>query len=300
LGVATRADAGTLYAATAGDHGELYILDPATGAVLRDVGPLNDAAGRNYPLEALAFQPHTRALYGATHYSDTADPTTVSKLVTINPQTAEVTVVGSFFLGNPGTMADIAFAERGGLVGISSYGPPQVFNIDTSTGITTPGGLIGNFPSTEGGGIATMGAGAILGGIADPMYFVTPTADELGRHGFACQRGGCLYLYLTLANPAKPAGGGNYGALDFDGDVLYGLNVGPGSPPQTHLVRINSSTGAVTDIGRLVDGLAAIAFVPEPGTFVLLIAGFAGLVGCVCGRVNRSLRTRFPECRSQC
>jgi hypothetical protein len=268
LVVATRADAGTLYAATGSTHGELYILDPNTGGVLRDVGPLNDAAGRNYPLEAIAFQPHTRVLYGATHYSDTADPATVSKLVTVNPETAEVTVVGSFFLGNPGTMTDIAFPLTGGLSGISSYGPPQIHHIDLATGITTPSGLIGNLPATVGGGIATMGAGAILGGIADPMYFVTPTANELGRHGFACQRGGCLYLYLTIANPAKPAGGGFYSALDFDGDVLYGLNVGPDSPPQTHLVRINTSTGAVTDIGRSVDGLAAIAFVPSKNTSV--------------------------------
>jgi formylglycine-generating enzyme required for sulfatase activity len=285
LALAGRADAGTLYAATAGAHGELYILDQNTGGVLRDVGPLNDAAGRNYPLEGLAFHPHTRVLYGATYYSDTADPATVSKLVTIDPQTAEVTVVGSFFLGNPGTMADVAFTKQGGLFGISSYGPPQVFHINTSTGITTPSGFIGNFASTLGGGIATMGGGSISGGFADPMYFVTPTADELGIHGFACHpRFGCQFQYSTIANPAKPAGGGNYGALDFDGNVLYGLNVGADSPPQTHLVRINTSTGAVTDIGRSVDGLAAIAFVPEPGTLALSAACFAALFVWMSGR----------------
>jgi hypothetical protein len=274
-----RVEAGTLYAATSGAHGELYILDPNTGGVLRDVGPLNDATGRNYPMEALAFQPHTRVLYGATHYSDTADPATVSKLVTINPETAEVTVVGSFFLGNPGTMTDIAFPLTGGLSGISSYGPPQVHHIDLATGITTPGGLIGDFPATVGGGIATMGGGGILGGFAQAMYFVTPTTDELGVHGHACApRFGCAFQYRTISNPAKPAGGGYYSALDFDGEVLYGLNVGTGSPPQTHLVRINTSTGAVTDIGRSVDGLAAIAFVPEPGTMALLMSGFARLV----------------------
>jgi hypothetical protein len=63
LGVAGRADAGTLYAGTGGAHGELYILDPNTGGVLRDVGPLNDAAGRNYPMEGLAFQPGTGVLF---------------------------------------------------------------------------------------------------------------------------------------------------------------------------------------------------------------------------------------------
>jgi hypothetical protein len=38
--------------------------------------------------------------------------------------------------------------------------------------------------------------------------------------------------------------------------IAFLLNVGPGSPPRTHLVRTNTSTGAVTDIGRSVDGLA--------------------------------------------
>jgi formylglycine-generating enzyme required for sulfatase activity len=285
--VCGHADAGTLYAATAGTHGELYILDPNTGGVLRDVGPLNDAAGRNYPIEGLAFQPHTRVLYGATHYSDTADPATVSKLVSINPQTAEVTVVGSFYLGNPGTMADIAFPLTGGLSGISSYGPPQIHHIDLATGITTPSGLIGNFPATVGGGIATMGGGGIMGGFANTMYFVTPTADELGVHGFACApRFGCAFQYRTISNPAKPTGSGFYSALDFDGEVLYGLNVGPGSPSQTHLVGINTSTGAVTDLGRSVDGLAAIAFIPEPGTLVLSAIGLALLIASVFRRSN--------------
>jgi formylglycine-generating enzyme required for sulfatase activity len=290
LGVAARVEAGTLYAATAGDHGELYILDPNTGGVLRDIGPLNDATGRNYPMEALAFQPHTHVLYGATHYSDPADPATVSKLVTINTETAEVTVVGSFFLGNPGTMTDIAFPLTGGLSGISSYGPPQVHYIDLATGITTPSGLIGDFPATVGGGIATMGGGGILGGFAETMYFVTPTADELGVHGHACApRFGCAFQYRTISNPAKPAGGGFYSALDFDGEVLYGLNVGAGSPPRTHLVRINTTTGAVTDIGRSVDGLAAIAFVPEPGTLALSAACLAALFVWMSRRLSRSL-----------
>jgi hypothetical protein len=270
VAVAPRAVAGTLYAATGGAHGELYILDPATGGVLRDVGPLNDAAGRNYPMEGLAFQPHTRLLYGATHYSDSADPATVSKLVTINPDTAEVTVVGSFYLGNPATMTDLAFYESGGLAGISSYGPPQFFNIDVRTGISMPGDRIGESPTTEGGGIAIRG----------DVRYVTPTPDELATHfwGWDCFHGECYprLWYHKISDPDKPAGGGNYGALDFDGDVLYGLNVGPGSPPQTHLVRFNG--GQVIDIGRSVDGLAAIAFVPEPGALALSIAGLGGLL----------------------
>src|SRR5262245_5744178 len=64
---AARTDAATLYASTAaGSTGELYILNPANGAVVQDVGPLNDAAGGNYPITGLAFHPTTGVLYGST------------------------------------------------------------------------------------------------------------------------------------------------------------------------------------------------------------------------------------------
>jgi hypothetical protein len=274
-----RAEAGTLYAATAGVHGQLYLLDPNTGGVLRDVGPLNDSAGRNYPMEGLAFHPHTRVLYGATHYSDSADPATVSKLVTINPDTAEVTVVGSFFLGNPGTMTDIDFPGSGGLVGISSYGPPQWYTIDINTGISTPRYQLGNFSATEGGGIA--GKETFLFGLE---LYVTPTASEFGVWLPCVPVHGSCYPsphYSTISNPDKPVGGGNYGALDYDGNVLYGLNVGPGSPPQTHLVRF--SGGQLIDLGRSVDWLQAIAFIPEPGSWLLAALACAAVL-CIATR----------------
>jgi hypothetical protein len=271
-----RADAGTLYAATSGAQGQLYILDPATGGVLREIGPLNDAAGRNYPMSGMAFHPLTKVLYGATHYSPTADPATVSKLVTINPDTAEVNVIGSFFPGYPWTMTDLAFYPTGELSGIGSFGPPQKYDIDVNTGVATRSYVLGEFLSTEGGGVAVREG---LNVFADT--YVTPTADEFAVYEWVwyCAHSYCspVSRYTSISNPDKPTGGGNYGALDFDGDVLYGLNVGPGSPPQTHLVTINRITGAVTDIGRSVDGLEAIAFVPEPATLVLWTLGFATL-----------------------
>jgi hypothetical protein len=183
-------------------------------------------------------------------------------------------------------MADIAFTYAGDLVGIGTYGLPQMYSIDPRTGISTPLFVhgLGDFPATEGGGIADIS-----------IPYVTPTASEFGvvqpcffAHGFCYPPP----FYDSISHPETPAGGGNYGALDFDGFVLYGLNVGPGSPPQTHLVRINAGTGAVTDIGRTVDELQAIAFIPEPGTIVLLMAGFAGLVG---GWVRRGRRARSGD-----
>src|SRR5256885_6177186 len=59
--------AATLYGSTsAGGPGELYVLNPATGGVIQDVGPLNDAFGANYPVTGLSFNPITGVLYGST------------------------------------------------------------------------------------------------------------------------------------------------------------------------------------------------------------------------------------------
>src|SRR5689334_19060913 len=89
VGAAAQANAGTLYASTsAGGPVELYIVNQTTGAIVQDVGPLNDALNTNYPITGLAFNPTNGVLYGSTGNAGTVD----AKLVTINPATALVTV----------------------------------------------------------------------------------------------------------------------------------------------------------------------------------------------------------------
>ncbi len=267
--LAARADAGPLYASTAaGAVGELYILNPANGAVVQDVGPLSDAAGTNYPITGLAFHPATGVLFGSTGNNPAA---TAARLVTINPATALVTVIGSFNAGPvnnngvPATMADLAFDASGNLYGVGSIGGPQLYSINTGTGQATVIGGTG-LTSTLGGGLAISSAG---------VFYGTPTASRFGTYDST------LGTYANIANPAKPAGGG-YGALSFNGGVLYGLNVGSGSPPPTHLVTIDPATGAVTDLGASVNSLDAIAFqIPEPTTFMLWAIG---LVACAAWR----------------
>src|SRR4051812_25930572 len=96
LVAASQANAGTLYASTAaGNPGELYIINQATGATVQDVGPLNDVNSVNYPITGLAFNPTNGVLYGSTGNSGTVD----GKLVTINPTTALVSIIGSFNAG---------------------------------------------------------------------------------------------------------------------------------------------------------------------------------------------------------
>jgi hypothetical protein len=265
VAMATRAEAGTLYAASsAGAPGELYIINQANGSLVQDIGPLNDVNNINYPITGLAFHPTTGVLYGSTGNAGAVD----GMFVRIDPATAAVTPIGAFNAGPvnssgaPTTMADIGFDAAGNLYGVASIGGPNLYSINLATGQATLVGANGASTSTTGGGVAISAGGTIYG---------TPTASRFGTYNSGTG------VYTNIANPAKPAGGG-YGALDFDGSVLYGLNVGSGSPPPTHLVTINPATGVVTDLGVSINSLDAIAFqVPEPTTIGLFAAGLAAI-----------------------
>src|SRR6476469_3539619 len=176
LACAANANAGTLYAATsAGGPGELYVINQATGAVVQDVGPLNDALSTNYPITGLAFSPVTGLLYGSTGNAGTVD----GILVKINPATALVTVVGPFNAGpvnsngSPATMADIAFDSAGNLYGVGSIGGPDLYSINVVTGQATPIGPNGATTSTTGGGIAISPGG---------IFYGTPTSARFGTY----------------------------------------------------------------------------------------------------------------------
>jgi hypothetical protein len=261
LGSTAATSASTLYGSTAsGGPGELYILNPATGGVLQDVGPLNDSLSVNYGVTGLAFNPVSGLLYGSTANSDAA---TAARLITINPANGRVTVIGGFNVTGTGvgaTMADIAFDSAGNLYGVGSKGGPQLYSINLFTGQATMVGAGTGLTSTSGGGLAISSSG---------LFYGSPTGTRFGTYDSTTG------AYSNIANPDKPAGGGAYAALAFDGSVLYGLNSGNGTPPPTHLVTIDPLTGVVTDIGASVFSLDAIAFqtVPEPGTMTLLVGG---------------------------
>src|SRR5215472_12755448 len=76
---AAPAGAQTLYGSTSGGHGELYILNPTTGGVFQDIGPLNDAGAINYSVSGMAWNPFNNTLYGSTGGASG------HSLLTINP-----------------------------------------------------------------------------------------------------------------------------------------------------------------------------------------------------------------------
>jgi hypothetical protein len=249
IAFAAPSDAADLYAASgASATGELYILNPANGATITDVGPLNDSTARNFGMSAIAFDPVSGVLYGSSANAN-LDTSTRGQLVTINPATGLVTPIGGFGLAAGGTMTDIAFDPvTHVLYGIPSNGGASLFTIDTTTGQSTLVGSSG-FGATNGGGIAVSSSGTIYG---------SPLPANFGTYDKTTG------AYTNIAAPTLPNGRG-YGALKFNGDVLYGLevrNILQALPP--HLVTIDTTTGAVTDLGTTAaDFLDGIAFKPS-------------------------------------
>jgi len=256
LAVVPRADAQTLYGATSSGHGELYVLNPATGGFLQDVGALSDSGAVNYSVTGLAFDPLNGVLYGST------GGVSGHSLLTINPASGLVNVVGSFNAGTA-TMTDLTFDSSGHLYGIGSSGGANLYSINLSTGQATKIGTSG-VSFTEGGGLAISSSG---------VFYGAPIPGEYGTYDPTTG------VYTHITTPATPAGAsGDYSALAFNGSVLYGDNLIPGATQGlSHLVTIDAATGSVTDIGVSVTHLDAIAFqvVPEPSTMALLLGAGA-------------------------
>ena len=147
-------------------------------------------------------------------------------------------------------MADLAFDSAGILYGVGSIGGPNLYTINTSTGQATVVGSTG-LTSTSGGGLAISSAG---------VFYGTPTSTRYGTYNSTTG------AYTNITAPrCRPASELTQRWILMAAS-LYGLNTGPSppSPPPTHIVTIDPTTGAVTDIGALLDSLDAIAFQPAP------------------------------------
>ncbi|MEO8045619.1 MAG: hypothetical protein ABI674_12010 [Spartobacteria bacterium] len=230
-----------LYAATgfAGSSGELYILDPADGSVISDVGPLNDAAGNNYGLTGLRYDASRGVLYGITGSSMTAP----NSLVIVDPATALVTYVGGPFSSR---FSDIALDPLTDIIYAISGSSKYFYILDKRTGDDTK---IGNtlLNPHRGGGFSADALGTLYG-----------VNDKT------------LYIYDKITGAATAVGDTNLslfvGALAFNpGGVLYGVEGGGndnGSDRQRWLVTIDTDTGAAVELGETVGDLNALAFVP--------------------------------------
>jgi hypothetical protein len=231
-----------LYGATgfANSTGELYILDPADGSVITDVGPLNDLTGKNYGLTGLRYDPSSGLLYGATGSSLTAP----NSLVLVNPSNALVVYIGGPFSSR---LSDIAIDPFSFIMYAVSGSSKYFFTVDKLTGLTTRTGNT-TTPPKRGGGFTADSRGVLYG-----------TNDKT------------LYTYDKITGAATPVGETNLlhfvDALAFDAKgVLYGSEGGGStdSDRQRWLVVIDPTTGAAVELGSTVGNLNALAFVPGP------------------------------------
>jgi hypothetical protein len=232
-----------LYAATGfgGSAGELYILDPADGSVITDIGPLNDADGNNYGLTGLRYDPSSGILYGITGSS----PTAPNSLVVVNPGNARVSYVGGPF---DSRLSDIAIDPFTFIMFAVSGSSNNFYILDKLTGLTTKIGDTGLNPQ-RGGGLAANSRGVLYGTNDDTLY----TYDKVT--GLATEVGNTRLQNYVNALAFSPAG------------VLYGIegaNNSGSSNRQRWLVVIDSSDGSAVELGETVGNLNALAYVPAP------------------------------------
>jgi uncharacterized protein DUF6923 len=231
----------------------LYILDPATGAVVRTVGPIG------YAVTGLAEDPTNGALYGSTGTRSVAP----GSLIRIDPNTGAGTLIGDLFPDNDNNdpAADIAFRADGTLYGwIEDPDVPadDLARIDKSTGAATI--VADSQLGTEGSGLAFSPAGTLFlapDGDHGALYTIDP-ATGMGTVG------------ATLNGPS----GNDINALSFNAaGALYGSVLSSSGVRPTTLDRIDPATGDVTVIGPSVNKLDAIEFYSPNNLFTTKLKG---------------------------
>jgi hypothetical protein len=217
--------------------GVLYTIDPVTAAATRVA--LIRADGRDsLGITGLAFHPATGDLYGITAG---LSPYIPRALVTIDPATGDATVIGPLGLAG----SDISFDGDGKLyMWIPSLRQLGVVNIKTA--VVTPVGSPGE--ATQTGGLAIGEKGEIVvaaTGAAGTLDTVDPATGETKRG-------------VTIVKAPYESG---INSLTFSSrGVLYAVNSNMGAPASTRLISIDTSTGAVVNIGALPPDTDALAF----------------------------------------
>ena len=259
---------------------------PGTTTTLGTVTPTT-----GFTLQSIAFQPTTGNLYGFQFNGTTNQ----GQLVTINRANGTLAGVGSAFTigsitGSAGNSAAISFNPNNGAVRLvtGTYGN---YRINATTG-------------------ALLGQDASVGYVAgDPNVNNTFQISSLNYN-----RTGTLYdvdyINGSLATQDLSTGAlttiGSLGVTPTQGAPSTGFTIGlnnaaflnstvstQGGAVQDRLYSVNLATGAATSLGS-IGGAATFntvdiaAFVPEPGTYALCVAG-ALAAGWVVARRRRAV-----------
>ena len=269
---AARAD--TVYVATLREYGNeqsgglggaLYKVEfPSGKATL--IAPLRVGGTVPVGLTGLAIHPKTGLWYGITAG---LSPNVPRSLVTIDPRTGNVTLVGG--LGTEG--ADIRFDPKGKLY-IWLNEPAQLGTVDLGTGAATPLGPSG-YEQTLGGGLAIDRDGTIYVSATNAAGTLDRVDPHTGKVTVGPRLNGAPYITSIHSLAFSESG------------LLYGVNSTIGAPSKATLVRIDVTTGKVTEVAPLPNDTDPLAFVPEEQSAMVSretgIAIVAFAVGLVAG-----------------
>ncbi|MEW6776150.1 MAG: hypothetical protein AB1405_07645, partial [Bdellovibrionota bacterium] len=287
---ADSACAGKLYAADGlgGYEGNLYELDPVTGGIIENIGPIQDAIPNPYAITGLAIDPSNCTLYATTPscpnylgcygYSD---------LLTINTTDAVVTVIDpiyDYFYNDSYTVPDIEFVGDT-LLGFT--GNNELIEIDPATAEATYLGYLDADDQT-GNGLGAVGTALFASpeGSAGSLYRVNAANGTSPGKVRLTGGTGCPVTSLTNVGGILLGVQGNVQNPDGYGRCSRGSAV-PYDWDQA-LVSIDTNTGFVKWIGDVVttnDNPDALAYAPN--TAACVSAGVADkLFGAESGDTN--------------
>jgi len=249
----------------------LYAINLASGAATF-LTPLRTSSGGMVAITGLAVEPASRTFYGIT---STLSPNMPQSLVTLDPKTGSLTLLGHLDLAG----TDIVFDREGRLL-MWLPSTRQVAVVDLKTAKVSPLGRAG--PPDAFGGLAVDAQGVV---------YVTP-GGALGTLDMVDLKTGEIKAGPPLKGAPYP---GAITAMTFTpSGLLMAINSNVGSPAAAKLVTINTSTGAMSEISSLPEDSDAITFAPAPhdmgevlatmsGRTLALLALIAGLVIAVAG-----------------
>ena len=240
------------------EQSTLVQIDPATGALVRIIGPVG------YTVNGLAWDSTTDTLYATTAVGDIS----FHGLITIDPNTGAGTPVDASvvnfglapdprFVGSP--IHSITIDSHGNIAAWYDEFPPPLGVTDTFVTIDKNTGRATEFENT--------GLDTNQNGLAFAKHDLLWNIDSPKT-----QTDGSVIQTVYQLDPANgqpvdarevsPPTAAALGDFDPVGNKYYGLNFLPFDPlRQTSLVVINLKKGTVTTVGQTVDNLHVIAFV---------------------------------------
>jgi hypothetical protein len=233
---------------------ELVELDPGTGELVRDIGPVG------FTVNGLAWDRNSKRLYASTAIGDVV----FHGLITIDPNTGAGApvdpAVQNFGLeGAPSPIHSITIDSRGNMVGWYDEFPPPLDVTDTFVKIDKSTGIATEFTNT---GVNTFQNGLSFDD-NDHLWNIDGSrrialGAPLTQTAFLLDPANGSALRSVSLTPPLDAALGDFNPAN---GLYYGLNFVSFNPTvPTFIEVIDVAEGTVTTLGQTVAGLHTLAF----------------------------------------